>query len=168
MRRLLFLDFDGVLNNTPWAVSEARRVMRATAKLKPGADWRSVRAAGDFDPANMARLADLVRYVRGLEVVVSSSWRKGNTLAQLRHLLRAAVPARRVMGATGTDPTRERHREIRTWLDVHECAEERYLALDDDSFDMLPLGANFLHVDRNTGLTAAHVVAAVQHFRGDK
>ena len=40
----------------------------------------------------------------------------------------------------------------------------QFLPFDSGTFDMAPLGANFLHVGRGAGLTPAHVEAAVRHF----
>lgn len=154
----LFLDFDGVLNNT--AFFERKAAARTLALDAPYS------ARDDFDPENLAQLADLARRVPDLEVVVSSSWRYGRALAELRDYLRPAFTRNRVVGATPRLPSRQRHEEIRAWLAAN-APEALFLALDDDTMDMTPLGEAFLHVDRLAGLTSGHVERAVAYFRAD-
>ncbi len=167
MRRVLFLDFDGVLNNTAWSISEARKFNRALAKAAPGASWKTVRASSEIDHENLRYLGLLMFMVPGLEIVVSSAWRKGRTLGELRGYLAPAVAPRRVVGVTGSHESRLRHVEITQWLDAQlERPVARFLALDDDTFDMTPLGGNFIHVHRDAGLTWAHVQASVRHLMG--
>lgn len=158
MRRILFLDFDGVINNTAFfhAQHEARTSVLAALAVP-------FNARDDFDPANLAQLAELMRRMPGIEVVVSSSWRVGSTLDQLRTYLAPHVPPEAVIGKTPRDESRMRHIEIRRWL-AENAPDARFLALDDDTFDMEPLGKNFLHIDRALGLTPAHVELAVRHF----
>lgn len=160
MRRVLFLDFDGVLNNTGWFTKQA-----AYWKGVPGA-LRAPREERDFDPENMKMLGALILMVPGLKIVVSSSWRKGRTLDQLRGYLAGYVPPRRVVDVTGAHESRLRHIEITEWLDAQDPPVDRFVALDDDTFDMTPLGANFIHVHRAAGLTWAHVQAVVAHLMG--
>ncbi|MDD5301531.1 MAG: HAD domain-containing protein [Elusimicrobia bacterium] len=160
MRRILFLDFDGVLNNTAFFAREAerRKALPLDAPYSP---------RHDFDPANLTQLAVLAAQIPDLEVVVSSSWRKGRPLADLRDYLSPAFTRNRVIGVTPGLPSRLRHEEIRAWLKTNGAEDARFLALDDDTYDMHQLGKNFLHVDRETGLTAAHVEQALIFFAQD-
>ncbi len=157
MRQILFLDFDGVLNNTEFYNARARA--RAFSDLAAPYSPRE-----DFDIENMAQLAEIIARLPDLDVVVSSTWRKGATLEKLRDYLSPAVPRARVVGNTGEHPSRERWREVRAWLDANRAHVGRWLALDDDTQDMRQLGTNFLHVDRKRGLTLEHVEAVLDHF----
>ena len=157
MRKILFLDFDGVLNNTEFYERRAK-----TRKLDLATPYSP---REDFDPENMAQLADLAKRIPSLQVVVSSSWRKGRRLAELREYLRPAFEPYRVIGVTGEHESRLRHVEITNYILDHGGLQiGRFLALDDDTHDMHQLGENFLHVHRSAGLTAAHVKRAVVHF----
>lgn len=163
MKRLLFLDVDGVLNNTAWFVAQHERRVAGLPTSRR-----------ELDPENMRQLADLLLRVRGLDVVVSSSWRCGRTLGWLRDTLvsgpfMTGVPfARtRIVGMTPRLESRLRHEEIRAWLAEH-APDAVFLAVDDDTFDMEPLGDGFLHVHRDAGLTPAHVELVVKHFLAEK
>jgi hypothetical protein len=160
MTHLLFLDFDGVLNNTGWFERQ-----HAKWEADPAAALRTRRnEKDDLDPDNMAQLTVLARRVPPLQVVVSSSWRCGRSLADLRDYLAPAFTRNRVIGVTPRLESRLRHEEITHWLKEHQAEAARYLAFDDDTHDMTPLGANFVHVHREKGLTAEHVEAAVDYF----
>ncbi len=157
MRRILFLDFDGVLNNTNFfeRAAAARKALPLDAPYS---------ASEDFDPENMAQLADLGRRVPDLEVVVSSSWRKGRNLSELRDYLQPAFARARVIGVTPGLVSRMRHEEITAWLVTNAFGDFRFIALDDDTYDMNPLGENFIHVHRAHGLTAEHVDRVVAFY----
>lgn len=160
-RRILFVDFDGVLNNKDWFVRRHKEREADNWKFNLAHPYNEI---DDFDPENMAHLKEIVRQVSDLCVVVSSSWRRGRTLEQLRRLLIAAVPPDQVIGATPALESRLRHEEISQWLFENAKADAKFAALDDDSFDMTPLGRNFFHVDSKAGLTRRHVQAVVAHF----
>ncbi|MES2155389.1 MAG: HAD domain-containing protein [bacterium] len=161
MIRILFLDFDGVLNNTAWF--EARHAEWVHDGKLPKLDT-PYNERDDLDPENLASLKDLLERVPGLQVVVSSSWRKGRSVPQLRELLSKSVWTSRVIGVTPSLESRLRFEEIRAWIENAPFKVNRFLALDDDTHDMHQLGDDFLHVDRRRGLTSAHVEKAVRHF----
>lgn len=155
--QVLFLDFDGVLNNTEFYEREAAR--RKSLPLDAPYCPRD-----DFDPENMAQLTALATRLPDLNVVISSSWRKGRTLGELRDYLAPAFTRNRILGVTPNDSSRLRHIEITRWIEESGLTVDRFLGIDDDTFDMAPLGENFLHIHRSKGLTAAHVDAIVDHF----
>ena len=85
--RIIFLDFDGVLNSTPFL----------SANLGKG--WKSAGEAEALDPANVERLERLVRETAAA-VVISSSWRHGRNLPSLCAILASRGFTGRVIGKT--------------------------------------------------------------------
>lgn len=102
--RILFLDFDGVLNNMTWMTRP-----RAQRLVLPDQD--------DLDPANLAELAYISASVPDMRVVVSSTWRIGLSLGELcRMLIAGGLGPRRVMGVTPRLSGQDRGHEIEAWL----------------------------------------------------
>src|SRR5215470_17542350 len=106
MRRVIFLDIDGVL-----------------------APIRSWDRYSDLDPACIQVLNEIVAR-GGADVVVSSIWRHGKTVAELQLMLEAhgftgCVRDKTPSGAPGAD----RGAEIAAWLAEHEVGG--YVIIDD-------------------------------------
>jgi hypothetical protein len=105
-RRVIFLDIDGV--------------------LAPIRQWDRY---GDLEPACIQVLNEIVVGV-GADVVVSSTWRYGKTIAELQEMLEAAgftgsVVDKTPVGEVGAD----RGDEIAAWLAEH--AVSGYVIIDD-------------------------------------
>lgn len=106
MRRVIFLDIDGV--------------------LAPIRRWDRY---GDLDPGCMEVLNGIVARA-GAEIVVSSTWRYGKTAAELQTMLTAAGFTGRVVDVTPTGtPGASRGDEISAWLARHEVSG--YVIIDD-------------------------------------
>jgi len=105
-RRAIFLDIDGVL-----------------------APIRSWDRYGDLDPACIQVLNEIV--ARGqADVIVSSTWRYGKTVAELQEMLEAQGFTGSVVDTTRTGtPGADRGEEIAAWLAEH--AVEGYVIIDD-------------------------------------
>ncbi len=159
--RIIFLDFDGVLNSTPFL----------SANLGKG--WKSAGEAEALDPANVERLERLVRETAAA-VVISSSWRHGRNLPSLCAILASRGFTGRVIGKTpdfvpNNDELSKRHcgergDEIQAWLDRapdfgHEITS--FIILDDAS-DMAHLRDRLVQTDSDTGLTDEHVAIATK------
>ncbi len=134
-RRVVFLDIDGV-------VAPVRR-------------WDRY---GDLEPACVQVLNEIVA-AGGADVVVSSTWRYGKTVAELQAMLEAAgftgcVIDTTPLGASGAD----RGDEISAWLEAHHVAG--YVIVDDHP--MSRLHARLVLTDPGRGLQPAHVARAVQ------
>ena len=105
-RRVIFLDIDGV--------------------LAPIRRWDRY---GDLDPACIQVLNEIVACGEA-EVVVSSTWRHGKTVAELQEMLEVAGFAGRVLDTTPTDIAGAgRAEEIAAWLAEHAVAG--YVIIDD-------------------------------------
>jgi len=105
-RRVIFLDIDGV--------------------LAPIRRWDRY---GDLEPACIQVLNEIVARC-GADVVVSSTWRYGKTVAELQEILEAAGFTGRVLDKTPTGaPGADRGQEIAAWLAEH--AVGGYVIVDD-------------------------------------
>lgn len=130
--KILFLDVDGVMNSHRTAVGiggfgyMAKGILNMTDI--------EVRAATKWDPVAVGMLKRLLKETR-CKVVVSSVWRKGATLKELRWLFQAyGLPKSAVIGKTGSHRSGFRGREIRQWFADHRhLVIKDYLILDDDS-----------------------------------
>ena len=103
---MIFLDIDGV--------------------LAPIRRWDRY---GDLDPACIQVLNDIVAS-GGADVVVSSTWRHGKTVAELQEMLEAHGFTGCVLDKTPSDrPGADRGEEIAAWLADH--AVGGYVIIDD-------------------------------------
>jgi len=143
---IIFLDVDGVLNSMDF--------MHYTHAL--GKDTARVR----LDPLCVDKLQQLVDKTNAV-VVISSTWRKHlHDMWDLMSFFSTyAIP---VIGVTPGSKDGIRHKEIRQWLRDHYVTHDCYIALDDDSYDMVDLKDHFIHTDRKIGLTAKDVSKAIK------
>ena len=164
--RVVFLDFDGVLNSH--AFWERRAVSTA-----PKTDrWED-----DIDPEAVARVERLCAE-SDAHVVVSSTWRLSHTKLALQELLRKKGFTREVLGTTpdytmrnrpgGLWLANERGHEIQGWLDDNarsgSCDVVSFVILDDDS-DMAHLKPRHVKIDVTVGFTDADVERAAEILR---
>lgn len=135
--KIIFLDFDGVVN----AFSEPESLR-----------YLSKKCVGNLN---------VLLHLTGAGIVVSSTWRIGRTMADLRQILVNAglnFP-RKVIGMTPRGPGR-RGTEIGLWLKDHPEVES-FVILDDDS-DMEPFMDRLVRSDSDTGLTDLDVEKALK------
>jgi hypothetical protein len=132
---VIFLDIDGV--------------------LAPIRQWDRY---GDLEPACVQVLNEIV--TRGkADVVVSSTWRYGKTVAELQTLLEAAGFTGTVVDKTPTGPLgANRGAEIAEWL--AENSVDGYVIID-DHVDMGELRARLVLTHPGRGLQPADVRRAV-------
>lgn len=138
--RLVFLDFDFVLNN--------ERTMRA----------HGTEAA--FDEDSVAALNELLRH-SGALVVVSSGWRLRRTLKHLADILEAAgVLPGRVVGKTPWLDC-ERGLEIDAWLQGVPFPVASFVILDDMA-DMMMHAERLVRTAEVYGMRLGHAYAALE------
>jgi hypothetical protein len=134
-RRVIFLDIDGV-------VAPIRR-------------WDRY---GDLDPACMQVLNEIVA-AGGADVVVSSTWRHGKTVAELQRILEAGGFVGRVLDKTPSDIRgATRGEEIAAWLADHLVGG--YVIIDDHA-GMGELRSHLLLTQPAHGLQPADVPRAL-------
>jgi hypothetical protein len=151
--KVLFLDFDGVLNSG--AFIEVRGYRPET-----------------LDAAAVARLNGVLARTRA-RVVVSSTWRLGYTLGELRDILVRHGFEGEVIGVTphlgraAVFPLQRTPRgmEIQAWLDAQPEPPEAIAIVDDDE-DMAHLDARLVRTDFETGLLDEHVERRVTLLDG--
>ena len=177
MRRIIFLDVDGVLNSTGYL---KRVVAGEASKLEvevEGRIWRH-----NIDVAAVARLDLLAR--PGVEWVLSSTWRGDGSDAARAHVgaalrvggwtgtLLDSTPVLRRSGALGrwapsihvdysrgAQPTRGD--EIAAWLAAAGLTSETAnLAILDDDPDIAPLEQHWVAINEDVGLGFVDVLRA--------
>ena len=123
---------------------------------------RSWERYGDLDPACIQVLNEIV--ARGqADVVVSSTWRYGKTVAELQEMLDAQGFTGRVLDKTpsGT-PGADRGEEIAAWLAEH--AVGGYVIID-DHVDMGELRSHLVQTQPAHGLQPADASRAIAVLR---
>lgn len=142
IRRVLFLDVDGVLNTRPGSldmdkISLVREIVDATgAKVVISSSWRTV-------PEQMVRLKRALSAV-GIEPI-------GRT------------PCFDHSNEPGLKMTYPRWKEVRAWLEENPGVDQ-YVILDDLA-DMMTMNSRFVRVHGDVGLQPANVEQALLKFR---
>jgi len=147
MRRVLFLDIDGVLNRTGFSPP-------ATVGMR---SW--------IEPELAVRLAGLLE-ATGAKIVLSTSWRIDSGLESLRAELAASgIDGSWLLGATPDLDGDERWLEIHAWMEEHGFAPESVVIVE-DFYEMGPLAARTVMTDAGRGLDEAAASAIVSLFDG--
>lgn len=177
--RVLFLDFDGVLNSS-WDLQVDGRSF-STEELAvaesllpfiegPGYAHKIALDLRTLDRSAVERLNRIVE-LTGVKVVVSSSWRKTYTVEGLRRILahvgfrgevidRTPVLPRVLEGKYSVEAPRGA--EIAMWLSSQFQSVE-YVILDDDT-DMMEVAHRHVKTALSVGLTDANVGAVLTLF----
>ena len=153
IKKILFLDIDGVLNTKFWY----RKMDDGTPRDK----WGYV-----FDPMSVANLKRIVEET-GADIVISSSW-KCIGLSELQKMWKSRKLPGRIIDITPDimtdedmldidldliDPGKSRGDEIKKWLSRQENQVSHY-AIIDDMYEMLPEQQdNLVMTDSETGIT---------------
>ncbi len=137
--RVIFLDFDGVLNSHQSFNFWKNKRDQTKWENEMYSEWQgSLKEylAMEFDPIALNNVEDLIRSVPDLKIVVSSTWRLGETVESLQKILAPAkLVSAAVIDVTPRFPGKPRGEEIQDWLNRHPDVTD-YVIIDDDS-DML-------------------------------
>jgi hypothetical protein len=185
--RILFLDFDGVLNSVDWA---ERRPSKEEFAREMGVSPerydhdRLTWALRSVDPDAVAALNEIVNRTRA-RVVISSTWRTMYPLTKLEWILRRRGLEHHLIGTTpcgwdmlergGMLPRPEGERrvtrgdEIRAWIRTLDAPvhNDDIVIVDDDS-DMGELMPRLFQTDAAFGLREHHVDQVVAMFGADR
>lgn len=149
--RVLFLDFDGVLNSADY-MKHRRTIRRPSGHA--------------IDAPTIPRLNAIIART-GAKVVVSSSWRHGLDAKRLGEILALHGFTGEVIGTTpdcaepfvlsthGIVRATERGYEIQAWLDLHP--EVTCFAIVDDDSDMVHLAHRHVQTTWAMGMLDEHV-----------
>ncbi len=152
MSKIIFLDFDGVLNSQLWYVRT-----------------KGSRGRDDLDPQAIEFLNNLIEKT-GAEVVVTSTWRLNRTAEELQDILN-----RNGFKGTVIDKTESfgrpclRGNEIHQWMldnvqkiGCYYSDYKQYVIIDDDSDMLYWHRNNLILVDGYVGLTPTNVYKATK------
>lgn len=150
--KIIFLDFDGVLNS--------REYRSIRAPLDPKFGWSTPEHEDwSLDRSAILRL-NRVAEVPGVAVVVSSMWRLLRSRADLRGILMRNGFTGRLIDKTPVSKTRGA--EVREWLRLTSQAIQSFVILDDDD-DFAEFGLDRLvQTSKDLGLTDEHADKAIE------
>lgn len=163
--RVIFLDFDGVLNSHQSATFWRNKRDQTKWENDMYRDWPGTLKeyiAMEFCPIALSNVEELIRRVPDLKVVVSSTWRIGETIETLKKILSPAkLVADAVIDITPIFRKRPRGNEIKAWLDIHPEVTD-YIIIDDDN-DMLPEQMEkFVHTSELHGFDYGSMLQALR------
>jgi len=141
--KVVFLDFDGVLNSAAFLLIVKERDSQSLSM-----EWW----AESIDPSAVSRLNGLLAST-GARVVVSSTWRICTSVAWLQEVLEMRGFTGDVYDKTNRIYEVDRSSEIEEWLDRHVV--DAYVILDDDSD--AEIEGHFVRTDYLAGLTDGDV-----------
>ena len=151
VRKVIFLDIDGVLNNH-------------THAHKRGPDKKPL-GYKVFDPESVM-LLNWITDSTDAEIVISSMWREKRTLDELREVFFKQGITGEVIDVTPVLGT-ERGKEVDAWLDANlEMGPIRFVIIDDTpEFDMFQM-ESYVQTDANIGLRKEHADKAIKLLKG--
>lgn len=160
--KVLFLDFDGVLNSHQSAHFWHNKRDQSKWENEMYSAWHGTLReyiAQEFCPIAMSNVEELIRRIPDLKIVVSSTWRLGETVESLRKIL---YPSKLIGDAIiGTTPRfggEARGHEIHDWLTKHPEVT-KFVIVDDDD-DMVHLSDRLVNTDSWHGFTFRDMVKA--------
>ncbi len=145
--KVIFLDFDGVLNSRNWMEANMEAITNQT-----------LCTLTDVDATAVKRVNEIIQQT-GAVVVVSSTWRLLRPVSVLREVLGRAGFEGVVFGTTPR-LSGERGHEIADWLNTHGPVEG-YVIIDDSS-DMVHLMHKLVQTSWEAGLEDLHIPLAVE------
>lgn len=160
--KVIFLDFDGVLNSAASFMMEKRR--------------KTVRIADTLGAVNCSNLQYILEQDRDVKLVISSTWRLLHTMVELQNILNGyGVEAARIVGKTPNTLSGDRGHEIRLYLEENTNVT-KYVILDDDpgaESGLYTEGGTddrgmFIDTGLTDGLQLAQANKAAKYFRGEK
>ena len=165
-KKVIFLDFDGVLNTERWH-SQAIR-----GELKDEYGYR-------FDPIAVENLSRIIEET-GAAIVISSSW-KCMGLATMQKMWKDRQLPGKVIDITPNSVSDEfllnvdlndmdllsiRGQEIKDWLIVKGGSDCNYVIFDDMNDVLQEQEAHFVWVDPAVGITKGNVAQAIRILDG--
>lgn len=155
--KLLFLDFDGVINSTQHLIDMSNEYEDVGEWIKKGnsaVQWW----AKALDP-ELVEKVNVILERTGAVVVISSSWRIGRSVSYLKAILKEVGFRGKIIGKTRYKLGGARAQEISDFLSPRIDKVTAYVVLDDDWDAEIP--GHFVQTSMETGLTDEGVKKAV-------
>lgn len=146
--KVIFLDIDGVLNSHQSVYYWHHKNERRSGRSRTSKQYLAMK----FCPIARSNLEELIRQVPDLKVVVSSTWRRGETAETLKKQLWTLSKLIRnaIIDVTPSLASRIRGEEIQDWLDRHPNVSN-YAIIDDDRDMLESQFHNFVHINAHNG-----------------
>jgi K+/H+ antiporter YhaU regulatory subunit KhtT len=162
--KVIFLDFDGVLNSEASFRYEARR--------------KSNRIPDSLSDVCCSNLQYILEQAADVKLVISSTWRKMHTMEELRNFLNGRfVNGSRIVSKTPSVFSGHRGHEIKLWLQENPNVTQ-YVILDDDNDAITALyneegkeddkRGHFFQTTPEDGLLFKQAKQIAKLFRGEK
>ena len=164
IRKIVFLDIDGVLNSEKWAVD--------FFKQKKHNDYTKYGFDHGIDPKAVELIDKINDAVDGgIELIISSSWRW--TMDDTMKRLRTQGLKCPIAGPLTSPPGKDEHEDficrgmvIYQWLSKQGLSmfnedDYRYVIIDDDEDMLYSQRHNFIHTSYRDGLTEAGAQRAI-------
>lgn len=155
--KLIFLDIDGVLNNSEWYRTKAEYTYEYTRDIK----------AFNFDPDNWKWVEKLINDTDS-KIVLSSSWRNydvQNTINEFKYTGFDPI-TKYLIDVTPFSFERHRGKEIETFLKNTKLDVENYVIIDDDTDMLNEQLSHFVYTDYNVGMTEGDYLKAKSILNG--
>jgi HAD domain in Swiss Army Knife RNA repair proteins len=168
MKKIIFLDIDGVLNSRAYTTSDAFKI--ATADISD-AELMLIRHDLHIDPLAVDLLNDLIDK-SGADVVLSSTWRAKyppdaiTTLMATRGFKFKVIDSTPVLHGKVNSSRIPRGKEIHAYLRSLPQWPDGFVILDDND-DMLTLKDHLVLTSKKLGLTSQDVDTALKILNGD-
>jgi len=154
--KIVFLDFDGVLNSHDFLHRWQENAAREAVEFKGNEHLM-------LDPVAVGRVNQILA-ASGAKVVISSSWRHGWTIERLKEILKAVGFVGEVIDYTPKHG-KDRGHEIDEWLQDHDEGHDPFVILDDDS-DMSHMTKHLVKTAFAHGILDIHVEEAIERLMG--
>lgn len=149
MRNVIFLDLDGIVNT----IQIHKHKLPWQRMIKKDGYYFDICLPSYHRVSNK----QAVRWLEKLaletesEIVITSSWRIGNSTKKIARALYNSGLSRKVKIIDSTKQIGRRDDEILEWIETHYISN--YVVLDDDSFDLEKVKDRLVQAKTNTGLT---------------
>jgi hypothetical protein len=153
--KILFVDFDGVLNSDRYF--EGNEYVEYRKSVNEGSE--TYNHSFHLDPSAIELLNGLMNDIYDLRIVISSTWKRYGRLDECKSYLgeRGFTHVGKIIGATPDLSDVMRGQEIREWCIAHIGEFENYCIVDDND-DMLPEQLPyFVQTDSRVGLTVKDI-----------